>query len=616
MFEVKHEATFYGANPYSSHPTLVVRILPGSEAIRSLEALTQGCRRLHQLFPDWLDTPISSPKDPIAQIGEIAARWALAAMNEVRGFLHDAGAVAIPGGARIWIGFHHQNISFSALKLALEVLTHASLSAEFDRKRLDSALASLWQLCRTHHPDYQARILMQGARARGVPVLPFIPDSKYWQYGWGSRSRVFVETTSNADGFLGTELQRSKVLSKIVCSELGLRTPKYKLVNDVTGLSKAAEEVGWPCVVKPISLGGGKGVTAGIESLIELEAAFALAKRYTKEPVMIEAFVPGDDHRLMVLNGRFFAGLRREPSSIIGDGESTVAQLIAMVNRARSPNLIRSRYLRPIETDDVLNQQLARQGVSSSTVLECGKKIWLRSNSNLSTGGVCIDVTIHLHPHFRDMAENLSRTIGLPNVGIDYITTDVGRSWHDHGELIEINSCPSADVAIAAGVDPLAVAFAVLGTTPSRIPIHLLVIPELYLPTAAAFMRAELTERGDGWACNGQAAIGGMLLCVKRPGTWSAVATLLRQQPLEYACVALTPGELMRDGMPVDRVDVVAYCNTADPPLPAEWIKVLSDYSGTFIEFSDWADLISWLQHQPATVSKRAASPSDRAGQE
>jgi hypothetical protein len=86
---------------------------------------------------------------------------------------------------------------------------------------------------------------------------------------------------------------------------------------------------------------------------------------------------------------------------------------------------------------------------------------------------------------------------------------------------------------------------------------------------------------------------GEMRLCIKRPGTWSAVATLLRQQLLEYACVALTPGELMRDGMPVDRVDLVAYSNNADPPLPAEWIKVLSDYSGTFIEFSDWADLIS-----------------------
>ena len=230
MFEIKHEATYFGANPFSANPLVVARIALGT-ATSSVGTLQQGCLRLPDLFPEWLDAAAPSSEDPIVQAAGTAARWALAALNEGGGFLHDAGAVPIAGGADCWLGFHHQNVSLSALKLALEVLMHAGSAKAFDRGRVESALVSLWKLCHSHHPDYQARILMQGARHRDVPVLPFITGSNYWQYGWGCRSRVFFETASNADGLLSVHLQSSKILSKALFFQLGFPTPSYQLVS-------------------------------------------------------------------------------------------------------------------------------------------------------------------------------------------------------------------------------------------------------------------------------------------------------------------------------------------------------------------------------------------------
>ena len=592
MFNIKHEATFFGPNPFSTNPVVVVNITLSDGAAReSVDALKQGCLRLHEEFPEWLDAAVPSRQESIARIAQTAAQWALASLNEIEGFLHDAGAVPIPGGARVWLGFHNQNVSLSALKLALDVLTHAALSKDFDRNKVDSALASLWQQCRSHHPDYQARILMQGARARDIPVLPFITGKRIWQFGWGCASRLFFETTSNADGAISFYLQQSKVLSKMAFAELGIPTPIHQLVNHVSELPKAVELVGWPCVVKPFSSGGGKGVTAGIMTISDLESAFAFARKYTNEAVMVEAFVPGDDYRLMVISGQFFAAIRREPSSVIGDGKRTIAQLLAAVNRFRSANMMKSRYLRSIATDDILKQHLTRQGVSESTVLEFGRRIALRSNANLSTGGVCTDVTNSTHSHVKQMAETIAQTIGLATAGIDYITTDITKSWQEGGACIEVNATPGADALIAAGFDPVVVASAILGTKPARIPTQLVVVPRPDLAHARNCLQNLALAGGFGWACNDHAAIDGMPLRITRFGAWRAVETLLHHKLVKHVCMVCCAEEIVRHGMPVDKVDQVVLYKDDQIPLCAEWRTVLADHSGSIEKCSSWLDL-------------------------
>lgn len=586
-----HRATFFGPNPLSINPVIVASISSSAGSLSSSDAWMQACLVLRELFPDWVDPPDPSAQHPLLLVGRTAARWALAALNEIDGLLRDAGAVPVGIGARVWLGFHDPDVSLSALKSALAIMVDAARWHQLDRSRVDSVLEALWQLCRKRHPNHNAPIMMRGAHALDIPVLPFIAGSRLWQYGWGGRSRMLLETSSNANGHLGGLLANSKVLSKMLLADLGIPTPEHRLVTRVTELPEAVEAVGWPCVVKPISQRGGKGVTAGISTLSEAEAAFAIARRYSHEAIMVEAFVPGHDHRLMVVEGGFFAAIRREASSLTGDGRSTVAELIAALNSGRSINRVKSRYLDPIVVDDVVEQHLERQGVSVCTVLEGGRRIALRGNGNLSTGGVCFDVTGEVHPHTRQMAETTARTIGLAVAGFDFITTDIGKPWHECGAMIEFNASPGADVLVAAGLEPVSFVPNILGSKSGRILIRLVVTPRSELAHVLDHLRSIPPADGFGWASEREAAIAGMPLRIRGAGPWPAIETLLRHASVQQACLLCPAETIVRHGMPVDKVDSTALYRCSNPPLPAVWMKVLANHGGIIRRCSDWGDL-------------------------
>ena len=576
MFDLKLEAVFHGPNPWAPGPVLIARIMLKEPA--DADAAWQACVRLRENWALWFEKRAALPQDPLHAVAETAAFWALAALNEVRGFLHDAGAVPLTQGARVWLGFHHAGLARTALELALTSLAGAARGEPGWQGQAQASLSGLWTLCRRRHPDYQARILMQGARALDVPVLPFMPGSKHWQYGWGERSRYFAESSSNRDGELGSHLSRSKVASKAVFDALGLPSPSHRLVDEPAGLLAAAQAVGWPCVLKPVQGGGGKGVTANIRTPEQLQAAFVHARSFKPGPVMVETFVPGDDHRLMVVDGKLYAAIRREPSFVTGDGLSAITQLVERINASRSSNMVASRYLRPIALDPVLQQHLANQGLSLATVLAAGQRVSLRSNANLSTGGICTDVTERVHPQVRLMAEMAASAFGLACTGVDYICTDISLAPAAcGGQLIEINTSPSLDVMIAAGADPVAVASAVLGAVPGRIASMLVVLPHETLAAARDRLGSMPWPGHAGLACGDWAAVAGLPLVGAKSQAWAAVQQVLRHARLQAFIVVCSDRELMSMGMPVDRVDRVV---TIDARLPNEWLKTLARYAG------------------------------------
>jgi cyanophycin synthetase len=579
MIRIHNEKTYYGPSPWGVAPVIVADLALEDARDEERGALNEGCRLLKSAYPDWFPSESLHKQSSVAEVAETVVLWSLGALNEVRGCLHEAGTRAEGDGSRIWLGFHHPKVSRLALELGVRSIEHAARSGELDRLAIDKGLAGLWKHCEMHHPDFQARILMASARERDIPVMPYIPGSRYWQYGWGSCSQIFFESVSNGDGTLGYLLQSSKLLSKSIFSELGYPTPKCRLVSRAEELGAAAEAIGWPCVVKPVSSGSGRGVTAGLQNMEDLAAAFEHARQFTSEAVMVEEHVRGDDHRLMVIEGKLYAAILREPSALTGDGTRKVAELLAEVNRFRTVNLVRSRYLRPIASDGVLREHLGRQGVDLETVPEAGRRITLRSNANLSTGGVCHDVTEKVHPEVRMMAEALAKAMGLRAAGIDYLTMDIGMPWYAGGALIEINATPSMDVMIAAGQDPLAVGGAMLGTGPGRVPVELVVVGTELLEEVQQRLEKEAAE-GTGWSCGDRAGVGGMQLEVASAHPWSGVKAVLHHREVERVLVACSPAELVRYGMPVDRVDRTVLCGVVEE-LPEAWLQTLRGRSGS-----------------------------------
>ncbi|NTW10451.1 MAG: ATP-grasp domain-containing protein [Chlorobiaceae bacterium] len=587
MIRLRHLFTFYGPSPFAAEPVVIAGIgLPRSEKAGTESALRNGCNRLQEAFPDWISRPPSSSLPIAERAGGTLAQWALGALNETRGYLHESGSSPLPDGALIWLGFHNPVLSILALELGVDLLKKSAGDEASFHLKAEQGLKSLWKLCRKHHPDYQAQLLMQGARSKGVPFMQFIPETKYWMFGWGCRSKIFFESDTNDNGSLGNHIQQSKVMSKMVFRTLGYPTPPWKLCSNAEELSEAAVEVGWPCVLKPLYGSKGKGVTAGIRSIPELEAAFRHAEKLAGAPVMVEGFVEGNDYRLTVIGGKLVAATRRERPTVTGDGKSTIRQLITGVNIHRTENLPKSGYLCPIPVDDTLMLHLCREGMKLETVPAAGKVVTLRTNHNISTGGTAFDVSDLVHHDVRLMAESLAKTMGLSTTGIDYMSPDIGKSWTQGGALIEINSTPGIDVPITGGIDALEVALTVLGEHPGRIPFDLVVVEEAGLAGAAEKLMTMVLPEETGWTCGRETRIGGMCIRTEKEGPWPGIQALLRNRKVSEILAVCSAEEIMRSGMPADRVDRISLCG--ELPFIAEWTEVLEKHGDSIETFMDW----------------------------
>jgi cyanophycin synthetase len=383
----------------------------------------------------------------------------------------------------------------------------------------------------------------------------------------------------------GKRVTGNKMLSKDFFRAAGAPTPDHRVVTSRADLDAAQRAIGWPCVVKPADTNKGSGVTAGIRARAALETAFEYARRAAEgSPIMVEAFVPGDDHRLLVAKGKVIRAIRREASTVTGDGRRRTAELIEELNRQRADKPMHSRYLRPVAIDDALTRHLAGQGVSLDGVVPAGTRISLRSNANISTGGDAVDVTADLHPDVGRMAELIAVSMGLVIAGVDYITVDIGKSYLETGAFIEINSNPGLAMTVASGNDPVEIGAAMLGDNPGRIPLTLVVIADADLADAGRWLAAQNFAPETGWSCGRAAAIGRTPLRTDE-GPWAANDLVLKSPRVSSAWFICGEQELMRWGLPADRFDRILLGGVA---MPEVWQAVIADCTNEVAAVADW----------------------------
>ena len=167
-----------------------------------------------------------------------------------------------------------------------------------------------------------------------------------------------------------------------------------------------------------------------------------------REQFLLQSFFPGDDHRLLVLNGKLAAAAKRIPASVTGDGRNSIADLVEIENRRRVHSL-----LYPLKLDAETDRVLAQQGYTSQTVPADGVRIRIRATANMATGGIFVDVTPNVHPDNARLAVRAAKAIGLTVAGIDFISPDISRSWHEvGGGICEVNT--GVGVAVKDLFDP------------------------------------------------------------------------------------------------------------------------------------------------------------------
>lgn len=570
MIKLTHRHTYFGPNPYAAEPVILVSLLSGSI---DHAVLSSKFRQIRDRFPRW--TVDVSNLEILDDVGISRALVSLAhwLLNDVRGLIDTALSIQSVDGPLLVLGFHEPQVSLLALRLGAEML---ELIDGIGSEDLERKIREFGIVCHRHHPDYQARILMKAARSRNVPILPFIRKKKLWQYGWGCRSRVLMESLSNADGQIAALLAKNKAVSKTFFSMFGVPTPASIEVNSVAELDNAVQRIGYPCVVKPLDRGGGKGVTAYITSNEQLLKAFHRAREYTASSIMVEQFIAGADYRLIVIEGRFVGAFRREASFIVGDGSRTVREMIDALNQSRSVSLVHSGYLRPIPFDSVLLNHLSTQQIALDEVAPVGRRITLRSNANLSTGGIATDVSVSVHPELRAMVEQMAITAGFGAAGFDYLTTDVSSPpWQSGGNFIEMNTTPGLDAAIAGGWTEEQIGELVLGKELGRIPVYLELVGAV--PSAASIASTEnnLTEP-CAIIAGRHLRIGQAMYEVRDTRPWATVHSALKNKSVASVQIFCRVADITALGLPVDQISMATLHNVTLPPV---WMTLLQRHT-------------------------------------
>ena len=492
----------------------------------------------------------------LEQVGAEAAR-----LIEAKVGLAVAWGVYAEAGkpAALWVEYFPGGAHYDAAHLALQAVqaAFATVAAAKSKNPLlaEAANRELALLGKLPARDiFPSMFVISAAREADLPINNVGGSSVAWQFGWGCRSDIFFVTGSMRDSVPGHQLSWRKHVAKRMFREIGLPTPEWRVIAADGDAVRAAGEVGWPCVVKPLDRAFGAGVTADIATPAELRVAIAGAARLSRT-LMIEAHEPGDDHRLMIVDGRLIAAIKRVPATVTGDGRRTVEQLMADLNAGRDGTRA-TGFLEKVAPDAALQARLATRKYSLQSVLPKGEQLQLRTVANVSAGGSPTDVTDRVHPQVRGMAELLANSLGLRATGIDYVTSDISRSHAEAGGgFIEANAMARVRVLISGGRSELEVGALLLGERPGRIPVTLIVGDGDALAALAGPVRERVAGNpGSAAVSPGWAQIGATPLPMLGLDPFAAVAATLRHLTVEQLTILWTPAEIAMFGLPVDRL--------------------------------------------------------------
>ena len=457
---------------------------------------------------------------------------------------------------RILLGYVDAGATTLALKTALDLT--AALFAQAaghhaDTARLTTNLQHTLQQMQMRQPDPLARQLIIKARGRGIPVTPLAPGSRVWQFGQGARGVHFFEAANHFDSITGARLARNKFQSNQLVLRLGLPGTRHGLANSPAAAVRLAREIGYPVVVKPVAGGKGAGITVHVTTDQAVETAFVVARQVDRGEVLIERFVAGDDHRLVVINGRFAWGVQRTPAAVTGDGEHSIGELMAIENQRRAALPAADIAAAPLALDADMQAVLRADGRHVDDIPDAGVRVALRRMANISRGGTLSDCSDRVHPHNRDMAEAIARSFHLDVMGLDFMTPDISRSWREvECAVLEVNATPGFSSAGRAGTI-LDARFP--AGDDGRIPTLVLVgasadaVARIADHCAASGMRVGLTD-GQATFMAGEPRLNGPAPLPVR------VNALTLDAGCDALVIATTPAELERHGFPLARCDL------------------------------------------------------------
>jgi cyanophycin synthetase len=349
---------------------------------------------------------------------------------------------ATPGVYQVVFEYLDEQVGRYAARAAVRLCQSIADKGSYPHSELEQDLKDLADLARDAALGPSTETLVKEAEARGIPWMPLSARAMI-QLGYGVHQKRIQATLSDYSGILGVELACDKEGTKQILRDAGVPVPRGTVVYYLDELEAAIDEVGgYPIVIKPLDGNHGRGITIDIQNWEEAEQAYDVAREVSRG-VIVERFYTGRDHRVLVINGKIVAVAERVPAHVVGDGKSTIEQLIEQTNRDPNRGEGHDNVLTKIVVDRNSFGLLKRQGYTLETVLNPGEVCYLRATANLSTGGIAVDRTDDIHPENIWLLQRVAKIIGLDIAGIDVVTPDISKPLRDvDGVIVEVNAAP------------------------------------------------------------------------------------------------------------------------------------------------------------------------------
>lgn len=401
--------------------------------------------------------------------------------------------------------------------------------------------------------------IVDAASARRIPHIR-LNDGNLVQLGYGAAQRRIWTAESDQTSAIAEGIAQDKDFTKRLLASCGVPVPEGQIVKNADEAWEVAQEIGFPVTVKPSDGNHARGVTLELSREADIKAAFALAEPEGSD-VIVEKFIDGVEHRLLVVGGKVVAATKGETVSVHGNGQATLRELVAVLNQDPRRGPEQEYPLDWIDLDKgAVQLELRRQGVTPDTVVPPGQAILLQRNGNMA-----IDCTDDVHPDVAYYAQLAAKIVGLDIAGMDMILQDVSKPMKEQGgAILEVNAGPGLLMHLkpTSGA-PRPVGRAIVehlfpstdeGTGAGRIPIV----------GIAGSRHNAFTARFVGWLLQlsgkltGVASSEGMFLNNRRTqksntAHWAGAHRLLTNRLAQAAVIQTTARSILEEGLAYDR---------------------------------------------------------------
>ena len=457
----------------------------------------------------------------------------------------------------------HEEVSRFALESGRELLLAAVEDRPFDLAGRVEALRDMAER-KLLGPSTASIVEAATAKDRRIPAIRLLADGNLVQLGYGKKSRRIWTAETDQTSAIAEGISRDKDLTKSLLGNCGVPIPEGREVESPEDAWEAAQDIGFPVCVKPTDGNHGRGVFIDLNTREEIEKAYTVAVD-EGSGVIVERSIPGSEHRLLIIGGKMVAANRGDVVKVIGDGKSTVRELVDIqINSDPRRGSSENHPLSNIRIDSAARIELSRQKLEADSIPAEGREVLIQRNANHE-----FDVTDDVHPETAEVAALAARVVGLDIAGIDLVCEDISKPLADQrGAIVEVNAGPGLLMHLKPGVGkPRPVGKAIVehlfpSGTDGRIP--LVGVTGSHGKTTVCHLIARLLTLSGKHT--GLASSNGLFLDRRRSSqrdcaNWESAHRILLNRAVEAAVLENGGDSILTEGLAYDRCQVGVITN-------------------------------------------------------